>query len=373
MYLEGTDQHRGWFHSSLLESVGTRGRAPYCSVLTHGYVVDGDGYKMSKSRGNVVAPNDVVAKYGADLLRLWVASEDYRDDIRFSNQILDMLAKAYFNVRNACRYILGNLSDFNPDADSVPYEEMREIDRVTLHRLQGLIERVRSAYENYEFHAVYHALNNFTTVHLSAFYHDVLKDRLYTSAATSLARRSAQTAMFLVLKDMVRMMAPILSFTAEEVWDYLPAFADKEASVHLAGLPEVDAKLTDAALAQKWDRLLEVRSAVTKGLEEARKDKTIGHPLDGEVILYVDGPLHDLLSSLEDELREVFIVSRVELVRGQGPAEARKTDVEGLAIKVARSEHAKCPRCWVRDQTVPVAPDGQPEGVCQRCRTSIGG
>ncbi|MBF0531319.1 MAG: isoleucine--tRNA ligase, partial [Deltaproteobacteria bacterium] len=196
MYLEGSDQHRGWFHSTLLESVGTREQPPYDIVLTHGYVVDGDGYKMSKSRGNVVAPEDVIKKYGADVLRLWVASENYQDDIRISNQILDMLAKAYFNIRNTCRFCLGNLFDFSPDRDAVSAEDLQAIDRLTMHKLQGLIQKVRSAYEDFEFYSIYHALNNFCTVDLSAFYHDVLKDRLYTSAADSKARRAAQTTMF---------------------------------------------------------------------------------------------------------------------------------------------------------------------------------
>ena len=253
MYLEGSDQHRGWFHSSLLASVGTRGRPPYDNVLTHGYVVDGDGYKMSKSRGNVVAPGDVIKKYGADILRLWVASENYQDEIRISDQILDMLAKAYFNIRNACRYILGNLYDFDPDKDLAELEDLWEIDRLTLHRLQGLTARVRQAYEDYEFYSIYHAVNNFCTVDLSAFYHDVLKDRLYTSAAASPARRSAQTAMFLVVRDLIRLLAPILSFTAEEVWDHLPAYQGKTSSVHLADMPEVDGRLVDNDLAARWN------------------------------------------------------------------------------------------------------------------------
>ena len=363
MYLEGSDQHRGWFHSSLLASVGTRSRAPYKNVLTHGYVVDGDGYKMSKSRGNVVAPQDIIDKYGADILRLWVSSENYQDDIRISDKILDMLAKAYFNVRNACRYILGNLKDFDPDRDSVALAEMHEIDRLTLHRLQGLIRRVHRAYEEYEFYSIYHALNNFT-VDLSAFYHDVLKDRLYTSPADSLARRSAQTAMFNVLESMVRLMAPILSFTAEEVWGYLPRFAGKVDSVHLADLPEADEAMVDDDLAQNWDRLLEVRSLVTGQLELARKEKTIGHPLDALVTLTAGSELYDFLAKYDNDLREIFIVSGVKLVQG---------DVDELQVTVTAASSLKCPRCWVRDETVPAGPDGQADGVCQRCRQALEG
>jgi isoleucyl-tRNA synthetase len=363
MYLEGSDQHRGWFHSSLLTSVGTRGRAPYKNVLTHGYVVDGDGYKMSKSRGNVVAPQDVIDKYGADILRLWVSAENYQDDIRISEKILDMLAKAYFNIRNACRYILGNLKDFDPDRDSVPLPDMHEIDRLTLHRLQGLIRKVRRAYDEYELYSIYHALNNFT-VDLSAFYHDVLKDRLYTSPADSLARRSAQTTMFNVLESMVRLMAPILSFTSEEVWHYLPRFAGKVDSVHLADLPEADEAMIDEDLAQNWDRLLEVRSLVTGELELARKEKIIGHPLDAEVTLTAGGELFDFLAKYDNDLREIFIVSGVKLAQA---------DLDQLQVSVAAATGLKCPRCWVRDESVPADPEGQPDGVCRRCRQALEG
>jgi isoleucyl-tRNA synthetase len=373
MYLEGSDQHRGWFHSSLLESVGTRGRAPYKEVLTHGYVVDGDGYKMSKSRGNTVLPQDVIKKYGADILRLWVASENYQDEIRISDEILDMLAKAYFNVRNACRYILGNIKDFDPDRDAVAFRDLREIDRLTLHRLQGVIQKVRRAYEDYEFYSIYHAVNNFATVDLSAFYHDVLKDRLYTSAAKSPARRSAQTTMFTVLSALTRLMAPILSFTAEEVWDFMPKFKGKVDSVHLADLPLVDESLVDNDLAARWDRLLEIRAAVTKALETARRDKTIGHPLDAEVHLYASGKLHDFLSEYQNDLREIFIVSQVVLTETAPPPEAQGTGLEGLSILILRAGAAKCPRCWVRDSTVSVGSDGEPEGVCRRCREALEG
>ncbi|MEW6261703.1 MAG: isoleucine--tRNA ligase [Thermodesulfobacteriota bacterium] len=363
MYLEGSDQHRGWFHSSLLASVGTRGRAPYERVLTHGYVVDGEGYKMSKSRGNVVAPDDVINKYGADILRLWVSSENYQDETRISDKILDMLAKAYFNVRNACRFILGNLYDFDPGKDSIPPAGMRELDRLIMHRLQGLIQKVRAAYEDYEYYTIYHALNNFCTVDLSAFYHDVLKDRLYTSAAKSAARRSAQTAMFIVLRDMVRLMAPILSFTADEVWDQLPAFPGRAPSVHLTDLPQVDENLLDGALAEKWDRLLEVRSLVTKALEDARREKTIGHPLDAVVRIEAGEKMYDLLEASAKDLREVFIVSGVILNRG-GSA--------GITVRVEPASAPKCPRCWVHDETVVVAPDGRPHGPCRRCRQALG-
>ena len=234
LYLEGSDQHGGWFHSSLLTSVGTRGRAPYLSVLTHGFVVDGEGKKMSKSAGNVIAPEEVISKLGADVLRLWVAAEDYKDDVKISNEILKRLADAYFRIRNTYRFLLGNLYDFDPEKDRIPYRELYEIDRWALHRLQKLISRVRDGYERFEFHIVYHSVQNFCAVEMSALYFDILKDRLYTFSAGSPGRRSAQTALYEILKALTALMAPILSFTAEEVWKYIPAEAGRRASVHLA-------------------------------------------------------------------------------------------------------------------------------------------
>ncbi|MBU2549383.1 MAG: isoleucine--tRNA ligase [Proteobacteria bacterium] len=369
MYLEGSDQHRGWFHSSLLASVGTRQRPPYRNVLTHGYVVDGEGRKQSKSLGNVVAPEDVIKQYGADILRLWVSAENYQDDIRISDEILGMLAKAYFNIRNASRYILGNLGDFDPVRDAVEVSDMREIDRLTLHRLQGLIARVRQGYEEYEFYTIYHALNNFCTVDLSAFYHDVLKDRLYTSAAASPARRSAQTAMFAVLGTMVRLMAPVLSFTAEEIWSHMPDFPGKTESVHLADMPRVDESRLDPDLAERWDRILEVRAAATKVLELARREKVIGHPLDADVALYASDGLYDLLAPYENDLREVFIVSRVRLVKGDPPAGVPASEVQGLAVAVQSNTEPKCERCWVHDETVGSIEEHPT--ICRRCHGAL--
>ncbi len=369
LYLEGSDQHRGWFHSSLLTSVGTRNRPPYHSVLTHGYVVDGDGRKLSKSRGNVAAP--YIEKYGAELLRLWTASENYQDDIRISDEILDMLAKSYFNIRNTCRFILGNISDFNPAEDKVPINELFEIDRLTLHRLQGLVRKARGAYESFEFYTIYHALNNFCTVDLSAFYHDVLKDRLYTSPAKSKPRRAAQTAMFTVLETMVRLMAPILAFTAEEIWGHLPDFPGKAKSVHLADMPEEDRSLIDDALAERWNRLLEIRSQVMRVIEEARREKKVGHSLDAAVTLYADDEIHDFLIPYASSLRDIFIVSGVDLIRAEPPAGVRATDLPGLFVDVSASKAAKCERCWIHDQSV-----GQREdhpGLCQRCYEAVEG
>ena len=252
MYLEGSDQHRGWFHSSLLEAVGTRGRPPYRAVLTHGFVVDGAGRKMSKSIGNTVAPDDVIAKHGAEVLRLWAAGEDYTADIRLSDEILGQLAEAYRRVRNTCRFLLGNLADFDPAPDAVPDAALTGLDGWAMLRLHRTIERVRKAYETYEFHLAFQSLHNFCAVDLSALYLDVLKDRLYTSAANAPERRAAQTACYRILDALVRLMAPILTFTAEEVWDHFRV-ADKARSVHLTDFPVVDRAWLDESVEQSWD------------------------------------------------------------------------------------------------------------------------
>ncbi|MDR1044547.1 MAG: isoleucine--tRNA ligase [Candidatus Adiutrix sp.] len=361
MYLEGSDQHRGWFHSSLLVSVGTRGRAPYREVLTHGYVVDGQGRKMSKSVGNTIGPEEVIKKYGADILRLWVAAENYQDDIRISPQILDMLAKAYFNFRNACRFILGNLYDFNPAEDAAAPDRLGRMDRFVLHQLNQLVEKVRAAYDEYEFHSIYHLLNNFV-VELSAFYHDVVKDRLYTLAPGDLRRRAAQTVMHRVLSSMVRLMAPILSFTCEEVWSYLPENREARASVFLTDFPAFEADWHQPALARNWEELLKIRSLVNRELEAARRDKIIGAPLDAEVGLTASGALYDLLREHEAELADIFIVSEVRLTRAEAGA-------AGPAVLVRPSGLAKCPRCWVRAPEVPA----DQSRVCDKCRAALAG
>ena len=232
LYLEGSDQHRGWFHSAILTAVGTRNKAPYKAVLTHGYVVDADGKKMSKSLGNIVAPIEVIEKYGAEILRLWVSASDYRDDIRISDKFLKQLSDAYRRIRNTCRFLLGNLSDFDPAKDAVPYKSMLEIDKFALHRLQKIIERTRRAYDAYEFHTIYHTIYNYCTLDLGAFYLDVLKDRLYTSPPKSQVRRSAQTVLAVMADVLVRLMAPILSFTAEELWKFMPQNNEDEESAN---------------------------------------------------------------------------------------------------------------------------------------------
>ncbi len=370
LYLEGSDQHRGWFHSSLLESVGTRGRAPYNAVLTHGYVVDAQGKKMSKSLGNVIAPEKVIKQYGAEILRLWVSASDYQDDVRISENTLKQMSDAYRRIRNTCRFMLGNLSDFDPSKDMVPYESLLEIDRFALHGLQELIRKCITAYDEYEFHVIYHSLFNFCTLDLSAFYLDVLKDRLYTSSRTSPARRSAQTVMYRILDSLVRIMAPVMIFTAEEIWKHMPKVADGTESVHLTQMPVFDKNLCDETLATTWEKILSVRREVTKALEVARAEKKIGHPLDAELTLWCSDALADFLSPYGEELRSIFITSMARIAEeSQKVADAMETEMPGLAISVARSSAEKCQRCWVYDPTVGKDP-AQPE-ICERCRTAL--
>jgi len=370
LYLEGSDQHRGWFHSSLLTAVGTRDRAPYDAVLTHGFVVDADGRKMSKSLGNVIAPKEVIERYGAEILRLWVTASDYREDIRISENILKQLSDAYRRIRNTARFMLGNLEDFDPQTDAVPYDTMPQIDRFALHRLQELTEIVLRAYENFDFHVIYHRLHNFCTLDMSAFYLDVLKDRLYTSPPDSSARRSAQTAMYHILDTMTRLMAPILAFTAEEIWAHLPAHPHKEESVHLAAMPGVREDWKDKALQENWEKLLAVRSEVTKALEAARARKQVGHPLDAALALSVPEDLYAVLAPHSDELRSIFIVSRVGLER-EVPLENAFTseDIEGLQILVERAPGEKCERCWVHEPSV--GTDGAHPTICSRCQNAL--
>jgi isoleucyl-tRNA synthetase len=366
LYLEGSDQHRGWFHSSLLTAVGLRGRAPYKAVLTHGFVVDAQGKKMSKSIGNVVSPGEVIKKYGAEILRLWVTATDYRDDIRISENILKQLTDAYRKIRNTCRFILGNCLDFDPRSDAVPYEQMPELDRFALHTLNRLIEGCRRSYDTYEFHGVYHALYNYCTVDLSSFYLDILKDRLYTFLPTDPARRSAQTVLYTVLDALVRIMAPIMAFTAEEIWRYLPEGKEKAASIHLELFPQANPDWHNPDLADKWQQILMVREDVTKALETARVAKKIGHPLDARVVISVPADLYQELWPYVDELKTVFITSQAELVQDGSPADAYLSEnIEGLKIQVIPANGAKCERCWIRDPSVGSSPDHPT--ICHRC------
>ncbi len=370
LYLEGSDQHRGWFHSALLTSVGTRGRAPYDAVLTHGFVVDEKGHKMSKSLGNIVAPREVIEKYGAEILRLWVCATDYREDVRISENILKQLTDAYRRIRNTHRFMLGNLYDFDPLKDAVAYPEMPELDRFVLHRLQELVEKALNAYDAFEFHVIYHALHNFCTLELSAFYLDILKDRLYTEPPRSEPRKSAQTVLYTLVDVLSRLMAPILAFTAEEIWKHMPADGKRPESIHLAALPKADPALKDPVLARKWSRMLQVRSEAQKALELARAQKHIGHPLDASVTLYAQGELYEFLKQFEADLRSILIVSEA-LLRPGPPLEGAvgNSGIEGLAVQVKPAPGEKCDRCWIHATTV--GSDPRHPAVCNRCLDAL--
>ncbi|HDR16942.1 MAG TPA: isoleucine--tRNA ligase, partial [Desulfobacteraceae bacterium] len=366
LYLEGSDQHRGWFHSSLLCSVGTRGRAPYKQVLTHGFVVDGEGKAMHKSAGNVISPEELIKNYGAEILRLWVAGEDYTDNIRLSTEILQRLTEAYRRIRNTCRYLIGNLHDFNPVENRVAYEEMEELDRFALHRLQELSRTVLKAYDDFEFHVIYHSLHNFCVLDLSSFYLDIIKDRIYTSAAGSRKRRSAQTAMNEILETLTRLMAPILSFTADELWAFTAEEPQRPQSVHADMFVPVKEQFLDPELASRWETILSVRKEVSRALETARKEKRIGHSLDAEVTLGCPPDLLDELSGYREALRSIFIVSSVELKPADELEGGAETEAfPGLKLFIKPSGAAKCERCWVHDPSVGSDPDHPT--ICHRC------
>lgn len=370
MYLEGSDQHRGWFHSSLLECVGTRGRAPYKSVLTHGFVVDGEGKKMSKSVGNVIGAEEAIDKYGAEILRLWVAAEDYTDDIRISDEILKRLMEAYRRIRNTSRFILGNLYDFNVDKDSVPYEQLTEIDKWALHRLQEVIKRVTEAYERFQFHVVFYTLYNYCTVDLSALYLDVLKDRLYTNKAASTVRRSGQTAMFIILDSMTRLLAPILTFTAEEVWSAMPAWNNKEESIHLTQFPKVNEKYFNAELGDSWKAMIDAKAEIAKAVEQARKEKLIGHSLDARITIAAPEKLRNLFATHLEDMRSLLIVSQLQLADAKDiVAPFKSEEIEGLFVGVEKARGAKCERCWIYEESV--GSNANHPTVCARCLPNL--
>jgi len=366
LYLEGSDQHRGWFQSSLLAAVGTRGIPPYHGVLTHGFVVDGQGKKMSKSIGNVIAPEEVIKKYGAEILRLWVASEDYRDDIKISDEILKQLTDAYRKIRNTIRYMLGNLSDFRPETDRVPCGELAELDRWALHQFEMLKKKAVAAYEDFDFHVVFHRLYNFCGSTMSSFYLDIIKDRLYTAPAGSSRRRGAQTVLYDILDGMLRLMAPVLSFTAAEAWEYLPA-GKREDSVFLARFPAACEEAEDPELARKWDRLLEVRSEITRALELARRDKVIGHPLDADVRINVCGELAAFLADKWDLLKLISIVSSMSRQEDIDPEAQQSELLPELRIRVLPATGRKCERCWMLSESV--GENTTHPSLCDRCAT----
>jgi isoleucyl-tRNA synthetase len=368
MYLEGSDQHRGWFQSSLLTSVAVTGKAPYKSVLTHGYVVDGEGRKMSKSVGNVVVPQDVISQYGADIIRLWAASSDYKADIRISPKILKQLSEVYRKIRNTIRYILGNINDFDYAKDKVPFGEMLELDRWALMHLQLLKKEVTAAYESYDFHVLYHAIHNFCTVEMSSFYLDILKDRLYAYKADSKERRSAQTAMYEILMDLLVMLTPVLSFTTEEVWQFMKKPANAPESVQMLPWPEIKEEYVDEALEAKWDNFIGIRSEITKVLEVARREKTIGHSLDAKVELHAEGEALEILKSVEKDLATLLIVSQAVVVPSVQDG-AAATGREDLKVTVMAAEGEKCERCWIYSDEV--GKDAEHPTLCARCAAAV--
>lgn len=363
LYLEGSDQHRGWFQSSLLTSVGTRGTAPYRTVLTHGFVVDGQGKKMSKSLGNVIAPQEIIKTHGAELLRLWVSAEDYRDDIRLSKEIMDRLTEAYRKIRNTCRFLLSNLYDFDWDDYS---ESLLEIDRWAMSRLQNFISKVDSAYDNYDFHEVFHYIYNFCVVDMSSFYLDILKDRLYTFKADSKERRAAQWVFSKILLSMTRLMAPIISFTAEEIWQNLRKVKrELKESVFLSEFPIVDKNFLNPELERKWSDLISIRDEVNKALELKRAERLIGNSLEAKVLIFSKDKYRDLLKEYEGFLPTMFIVSAVELVDERLEDSYESNEIKDMKIKVIRAPGAKCQRCWNWSDTV--GKFSESSDICEKC------
>jgi isoleucyl-tRNA synthetase len=397
LYLEGSDQHRGWFHTALLTSVATRGRPPYNSVLTHGFTLDGKGRKMSKSLGNVVAPQEITKKYGAELLRLWTAAEDYHEDVRISDEIVNRLVEAYRKLRNTSRFLIGNLYDFDPLRDAIPCENLDELDRWILHRTQILLARCHEAYQNCEFHIVYHSLNNFCSVDLSAQYLDIVKDRLYCEKASSDARKSAQTTLYKILEAIVHLMAPILSFTAEEIWEHMSHGSNVCESVFLSRMPVSDQTLESKPLGEKWEQLFQERGEVLKALEAARNLDIVGHSLDAKVVFYPAAPnpsfaLLDFIRKDPQRAADFLIVSQVALggsqpefldqilrirqaLSGQpgthtsldlpdgGKACAYDSVPLDAFVVVLKADGEKCQRCWKYDVEA-----GPQLILCPRCR-----
>lgn len=369
LYLEGADQYRGWFQSSLLTAVAFKGKAPYKAVVTHGWVVDGEGRKMSKSLGNGIAPSEIVEQYGADILRLWVASSDYHADIRISKEILKQLSDAYRKIRNTARFILGNLSDFNPDTDKVALDKLLPIDRWALNKLDELSKHVCEGYDSFEFHQAYHAIHNFCVVDMSNFYLDVLKDRLYIQKKDSESRRAAQTTMYIILDAMTRLVSPILAYTSDEIWQAMPheASVDKECVV-FNEMPKPTGVNADAEFTATWDRIHEIRDVVKKALEIARTNKVIGASLDSKLELYCEGELYDFVKSVENELAAVFIVSQVEIHK-DGKGEYTGEELPELSVTVLHADGDKCPRCWTFSNTV--GSNAAHSEVCARCAEAL--
>ena len=358
LYLEGSDQYRGWFQSSLLTSVATKGKAPYKEVLTHGYTVDEQGRKMSKSIGNGIDPKDLIKEFGADIVRLWVLSSDYKSDVSISKGIMKQVAEVYRKIRNTARYILGNIYDLDVK-HLVEYHQLEEIDQFALIKLNHLIEECTKAFEEYDFNKAYQAINSFCVVDMSNFYLDIIKDRLYTSKKDSIKRRAAQTTMYEILSALVRLIAPMTSYTAEEIWKYMPHQEnDNQESIMLANWPKINKQYENQELEEKWNQIIKIKEEVAKALEVAREEKQIGHSLNAKVILYVDKANNEFLKGKEELLKEVFIVSAVEL-----------KEAKEFNVKVEVADGQKCERCWMYSTTV--GEDKQNPTICHKCSEAL--
>ncbi|MBR6562838.1 MAG: class I tRNA ligase family protein, partial [Clostridia bacterium] len=377
VYLEGADQYRGWFQSSLLTSVGALDKgAPFKQVLTHGWVVDGQGRAMHKSLGNGVDPADLIKNFGADIVRLWAASSDYHADVRCSQEIFKQLSESYRKIRNTIRILLANLgsvdSDFDPKRDLIAPEALVDIDKWALSRLNKLVKRVREAYDEYQFHIVYHDIHNFCSIDMSKLYIDITKDRLYCETKNDPARRSAQTAMYIIVNSLTKLLAPILSFTAEETWSFMShAEGDDLESVFCNEMPAFEAKYDFSEIEEKYESLFNLRDGVMKALELARAEKTIGKSLEAAVTVYAEAgsDAMKLFTEFESILPDVFIVSKVSLCDGDVPAEAYKDEETGIAVKVTVAEGEKCVRCWMQKDDC--APDEDGQHLCARCRKAV--
>ncbi len=357
MYLEGNDQYRGWFQSSLLTSVATKGVAPYKEVLTHGFVIDGQGRKMSKSLGNGIAPGDVADKFGADILRLWALSADYTGDVSLSDDILKQISEVYRKIRNTARYILGNTSDYNPD-EPVKYEDLQEIDKWALTRLNKLVKDCTENYDKYNFSNCYHDINQFCVSDMSNFYLDIIKDRLYTSKANSIERRAAQTTMYIILDSLVKLLAPMIVFTAEEIWKAMVHTKNEQVdSVMLTDFPKPNPQYDNEELSEKWDKILKLKDIVAKELENARADKIIGHSLNAKVTIYAEEKQYEFIKENLELLRTVFIISELEVLEKEGK------------VKVEQAPGEKCERCWMYSTTV--GEDKENPTICHRCSEAL--
>ena len=372
LYLEGSDQHRGWFQTSLLTSIGSTHDAPFKNILTHGFVNDGEGKKMSKSVGNTVVPADVIKVYGADILRLWCASVDYREDVKISDNILKQMAEAYRRVRNTARYILGNSNDFNPNTDRVPYEQLMEIDKWALHKLEVLKRKVTENYDKYEFYNLFQDIHYFAGVDMSAFYLDIIKDRLYTEGTNSIERRSAQTVMTEILVTLTKMIAPILSFTAEEIWETLPEVLKDKESVLLTDWYKENDEYLNPEIENKWVEIIKVRKEANKSLEKARqgKDRIIGNSLDAKVMLHsTDAETQKFLVENREKLELALIVSEVEIVENIDETFTKGEEATDLYIKVFHAEGEKCERCWKYSKEL--GKDPEHPTLCPRCASVL--